>query len=354
MLNIIEKLGKINVPFFYTFDVCFDIGTSNTRIGIKDKGVVLSEPSYIGYNSLTKEYIFYGSEAKTILGKTPEYVKIIRPVVNGVISDFDAEVGLLTNFFNKSIDPYMQKFAFLKPPINAIACVSNISTDIEQKAVEEALRKIGISSVDLIEKPIATAFGCGVNIFYHHPHLIADLGGGLIELAIVSGGGIVSSKTLKNAGDSMNHTISNYAYLKYGIILGEATCEELKKELLNFTQDNKTLVVRGKSLENGLPKSVRIKSSDVREALLNHFIQISDTMKELIEISPPEVVDEIYTTGIILAGGLGQVKGVDVFFSNELKIDVVASSSPENATIHGLMKILQNKEYSRKLSIPKV
>lgn len=354
MLNFIQSLKNFKLPFLSTFDICFDLGTSNTRIAIKDKGKVLNEPSYIALNTSSKDYIFFGNEAKTIVGKTPEFVKIIRPVVSGVISDFDAEVVLVNRFINRSVNVYIKNFSLFRPQLRAIASVPYIATEIEQKAVEEVLLKIGFSSVFLVEKPIAAAIGSGINIFYHHPHLLIDLGGGLIEISVVSGGGIVADKTLKAAGDSMNHTLANYVYLKYGVILGEATCEHLKIYLLNFNDENKTFTVRGKSLENGLPKSIRIKSYDVKEALLGHFTQIIDAMKEIIEISPPEVVDEIYERGIIIVGGLANVSGIDRFLSSELKIDVAVAANADDTVIKGLLKIISSHEDLVKLSIPKI
>lgn len=354
MFNFIQSLEKFKLPFLSPFDVCFDLGTSNTRIAVKDKGKVLSEPTYVGLNMSNKEYIFFGGEAKIIVGKTPEFVKIVRPVINGVISDFDAEVALLHKFMQKSVSVYLKKFSIIKPQLHAIASVPYSATEIEQKAVEEVLLKVGFSSIFLIEKPIAAAIGAGVNIFYHHPHLFIDIGGGLTEMSIVSGGGIVAEKTLKIAGDGMNHILANYAYLKYGIILGEATCEHLKIYLLNFGQQNKTFTVRGKSLENGLPKSVRIRSSDVKEALFSNMSQIVDSVKELIEVSPPEVVDEIYERGIIMMGGLANVEGIDHFLSGELKIDVVVTPDPDDAVIKGLLKLSNNYQDLVKLSIPKI
>ncbi|OGK14607.1 hypothetical protein A3C98_00185 [Candidatus Roizmanbacteria bacterium RIFCSPHIGHO2_02_FULL_37_15] len=354
MFNFIQSLKKFKLPLLSWLDICFDLGTSNTRIAIKDKGKVLSEPTYVGLNMTNREYIFFGTAAKTIVGKTPEFVKIIRPVINGVISDFDAEVSLLNNFLQRSVNVYFKKFSLLKPQLRAIASVPYSATEIEQKAVEEALFKAGFSSVFLIEKPLAAALGAGVNIFYHHPHLIIDAGGGLTELSIISGGGIVAEKTLKMAGESMNHSLANYAYLKHGIILGEATCEHLKIYLLNFEQENKTFTVRGKSLENGLPKSVRMKSSDVKEALFNNISQITDAVKELIEISPPEVVDEIYDRGIIMVGGLANIAGIDRFLSSELKIEVSITTIPDDSVIKGLLKLTGNYEDLIKLSIPKI
>lgn len=349
MFNFIQILKKIKLPFSY-IELYFDLGTSQTKIGIKDKGVILRESTYLGFNSRIREFIFFGKEAKSIVGKTPDFIKITRPVVNGVISDFDAEVALIRKFLEQSVYLYFSN-KLIKPPIRAISVVPTVATEIEQKAVEEALVKAGASEVYLIEKSLATASGCNVDIFSHQPNLIVDLGGGLIELSIISSGGIVSQKTLKTAGDHMNKLIYNYIYLKYGVILGEATCETLKIDLLNFINDEKTTTIRGKSLETGLPKSVRITTSDIKEALLSNFNQISDGIKELIENSPPEILDELLKRGIILTGGLAQIEGIDRFFSNEIKIDVYRIEDVQNATINGLMKLSKNFDNLSKLAV---
>jgi rod shape-determining protein MreB len=350
MFNFTNFLKKIKLPFFANFEIYFDLGTSITKIAIKDKGVILREPTFLGYNSRIKDYPFNGTEAKTILGKTPEFIKIIRPIVSGVISDFDSEVFLLQKFLEKSVYLYTGNNT-IKPMMVAIATVPTISTEIEQKAVKEALLKIGMSQVFLVEKPLATASGAGLNIFSNEPTLIADLGGGLIELSIVGSSGILSQKTLKNAGDQMNKIIFNYVYLKYGIILGEATCENLKIEILNFKDSEKIITTRGKSLENGLPKSVKIKSSDINEALRSNFNQIIDGIKELIESSPPEVVDEVMQKGVILTGGLSRIQGIDKFFQEELKVAVNICDKHEYATIYGLMRITKNENDFEKIII---
>jgi rod shape-determining protein MreB len=345
-----DILKKIKLPFLTNFEVYFDLGTSITKMAIKDKGVILREPTFLGYNSRIKDYSFTGTEAKTILGKTPDFIKVIRPIVSGVISDFDAEVFLLQKFLERSVALYSTN-KILKPMMTGIATVPTIATEIEQKAVREVLLKIGMSQVLLVERALATASGVGLNIFSYEPTLIADLGGGLIELAIVGSGGILSHKTFKNAGDQMNKIIFNYVYLKYGIILGETTCEQLKIEILNFKNIEKIVVIRGKSLENGLPKSVKIKSSDINEALLTNFNQIIDGIKELIETSPPEVVDEVMKKGIILAGGLSRIEGIAEFFQGELKIKVYVSDKYEYTTINGLMKLTSNEETFAKILI---
>ena len=350
MINLIEKLRKIKLPFISNFEVYFDLGTTITKIAIRDKGLILREASFLGYNSRMKENLFFGDEAKSILGKTPDFIKIIRPVVSGVISDFDAEVALLKRFLERSAYLYFNN-NFIKPSLRGIAIVPTIATEIEQKAVDEALLKAGLSQVYLIEKPLATAAGCGLNIFSHHPNLIADLGGGLIELSIVGSGGIISQKTLKNAGDHMNRVVYNYIYLKYGIILGETSCEELKISLLNFNNEEKVATIRGKSLETGLPKTVRVKSSDIKEALLTNFNQIIDSIKELFESSAPEIVDEVLKGGIILTGGMSKIPGLDKFIANEIKIDVSANPENEFATINGLMKLARREDELAKLII---
>lgn len=350
MNNFTSWLTKIKLPFFSNFEIYFDLGTSITKIAIKDKGIILREPTFLGYNSRINQYLFFGTEAKSIIGKTPDFIKIIRPVVGGVISDFDAEVILIKKYLERSVYLYFSN-RMIKPIMVGVAVIPSIATEIEQKAVEEALYKNGMSQVYLIEKPLATAAGCNLNIFSHQPNLIADLGGGLIELSIVGSGGIISQKTLKNAGDNMNKLIYNYVYLKYGVILGEATCEELKTDLLNFENTEKTITIRGKSLETGLPKSVRIKNTDIKEALLTNFNLIIDGIKELIESSPPEIVNEVMKQGVILTGGLSQIKGLDKFFEQEIKINVITSENYQYATINGLIKLARNKEELSKLII---
>lgn len=350
MVNLDEILKKIKLPFFNTLEVYFDLGTSVTKIAIKNKGLILREPTYLGYHTRLKNYVFFGSEAKAILGKTPDFIKVVRPIINGVISDFDAQVALLNNFLERSAHLYSAN-KIIKPVVNGIAITPITATEIEQKAVEESLIKAGLSQVLLIEKPLATATGCQIDVFKHEPHLIVELGGGLNELSIVGSGGIISYKTLKNAGDYMNKLIYNYIYLKYGLILGESTCEDLKINLMGFTNEDKTVAVRGKSLESGLPKSIRVKNSDIKEALLSNFNLVVDSIKEMIESAPPEIVDEIMKRGIIITGGVSKIKGIAGFFENEIKIKVVVSPQYEYSTIYGLMNLATNEDKLSRLIV---
>ncbi|MFA9288579.1 MAG: rod shape-determining protein [Weeksellaceae bacterium] len=350
MKSLFQKLTSFQVPFFTPFKVYIDIGTSNTRVAIQQKGVVLREPTFLGYNSRIKEYIFFGTEAKTIVGKTPEFIQIIRPIVNSILYDFDAAVAYLQYCGSKAIQPYLAEHKILKPPIYVVSAVTSIATEIERKALEESLQKVEANNVIVIEKSLATAAGCGYDIFSHEPKLIIDMGGGLIELSIISGGGVVSQKTLKTAGEHMNKLIANYTYLKHGIVLGESTCENLKIQLLNFDTEEKVIPVRGKSLETGLPKSIKLKTSDVREALQSQFHLIIDAAKELIELSAPEVADAIFKDGIALTGNMAAIPGIEQYFSQELQIDCYVVEHFADATIYGMMKLDEKADTMYKIS----
>ncbi len=349
-MNFIQKLSKVQIPFLTGFKLYFDFGTYKTQIAIKDKGVVLKEATALGFNKRVREYIFFGTEARVITGKVPDFIEIVHPLVAGVISDFDAQVALIKRFIERGVAPY-RRSKIIRLNFEAIVNVPEVATEIEQKAVEEVLYKAGASQVHLIEKPIANAVGAGFNIFAHRPIFVIDMGGGLIEIAILSGGGTVMQKTLKTGGEQMNKIIAHYCYLKHGIILGDITCDTLKVKLLNFVDRDITMVVRGKSLETGLPKSVKIKSGDIKEALQPQIHQIIDAAKEVIEASPPEVIDEIYESGIILCGGLAQVPGLDKYISRELKLETHAAPHPDDITIKGLMKIGESREMLSRLRI---
>lgn len=350
MFYFIQNFIK-NISPFTQLLVAFDLGTHTTKIGLRGKGVVLREATCAALRiHPTRDYLFFGSEAKQILGKTPEFLQIIKPMVNGIVSDFDTEVALLRYYIEKSVTPYT-KSMLIKPPIHAVVAVPTIATEIEQKAVEEALLKSGCSAVSMIKKPLATALGAGFNVFFHKPHLVVDIGAGLTEISVISGGGIVSYKSLKQAGDYMDKVIAGYIHLKHGIVLGEATCEKLKIACLNFGDTEVTELVRGKSLENGLPKSVKIKSSELREALTPTFTLIIDTIKELIEMSPPEVVNDIYQEGVLLTGKAALIPGFSTFIAGELKMEVVVPEHASEATIYGLLKIADSPEHLRSVRI---
>jgi len=343
-MRLFQKLFHGSFSIIPKIRLYLDLGTTNTRIAIEDKGLLLNEPTCIGFNKLTNQYIFYGKEAKTIIGKTPDFIKIIKPLGGGVIVDFDVTVALLKHFIEKAVHPYLANYRVIKPTISVVATVPICATEIEKKAVIECLQKANCSEIIIINKTLATATGSGADINSHTPCLAVDMGGGLIEIGIVSGGGVIAYRVIKNAGEVMNKLVMNYAYLKNGIILGESSCEDLKIKLLRFNQDSDSLPVRGKSLENGLPKSIKMTSTDINEALLTNLNQITDTIKEIVEFVQPEIVEEIYKNGVFLSGNLAKAPNIADFFQKELNINTNLVETFGETTITGLSKIGQNKE----------
>lgn len=343
-MSILSKLKNLSSFFPVSLKIGLDLGSSNCRIAIYGKGIVLREPTYVGFDTKNNQYLFFGEEAKQICGKAPSYINIIRPIQNGIISDFEATVALITHFIKKSVFPFFSHEKLLKPNLIAYTTIPSISTEVEQKALEESLLKSGFSRVFLIEKPLASALGAGHPIFSHQPICLVDLGGGLVEVAVIALGGIVIQKTLKLAGEHLNRLISNYLHLKYGLIIGDLTAENLKIFLLNFEEIDQSLIIRGKSLENRLPKSIKVKSNDVKEALVGHFNQIIDMIRDVLEASPPEVIDEIMKQGIVLIGGLAKIKGLKRLFSSDLKLPVNIPEKPEETTINGILKLIKDED----------
>lgn len=343
MRNIVSKLKQFNFNtglLFKPTSVAVDVGTAMTRFGIEEKGIVLREPTFVGKNTRTNHVIFFGSEAKDILGKSPEYIVISKPFEHSIISDFDATVSLLSELLKKSVLPYYRS-NLIKKGLAAYAVVPTSSTEVEQRALQEALIKSGFQSAYLIERPIAAAFGADIQIFSNQPAFVMDIGAGSVELAVITMGGIVCSKVMKLGGDHMDKLIYNYLHLKYGLIVGEQTAETLKIKLFSLLDSKEVFPVRGKSLENGLPKSVRVTAADIREALATCVNQIVDGIKELIETIPPEIVDGLIKSGIVMTGNMAYIPGLDKYVSNEVKLPVIRARKPEDATVLGLMKLIE-------------
>jgi len=345
--NFIEKIKKIKLPFFPYFKLYIDLGTSTTKIAIKDKGIILRQPTYLAFNTKREEIVLIGQEAKDVLGKVPEFIKIIKPANYGVISDFDSTVALIKNFLQQSVELYTRK-KILKPVVEALASTPTIATEIETKALIEVLDKAEITQTYLLEKALATAVGCGLNISSSSPNLIVEIGAGITEVSIIGSANIIRQKTIKIAGNYFDKKIADYLYLKHNIILGENSCENLKINLLNFKNKEKIQIVRGKSMETGLPKSIRIKSSEIKEALISSFNQIVDVIKEVIESCPPEILDEILKKGLILTGGIANAEGIENFFAKELSIDIFKAPNPQDSTINGLIELDKKEDKLKK------
>jgi len=341
--SIVSKISAKYEQLLGAVDIAIDLGTATTRIGIVDKGVVLKEPTFIGLNTKTNEYIFFGTEAKQIYGKTPHFIKIIKPVENSILADFDACVALIDAFTKKAVFPYYTHNRFIRTGLNAYISIPSSATEVQQKATVEAVRRVGYASASLIQKPFLAATGAGFNIFGNTPIFTVDIGAGSVEIAVIIMGGIVASKTLSIGGDYLDRQIANYIHLKYGIITGELTVETLKSTLLNYETQDGSSTIRGKSLENGLPKSVKVTSNDIKEATSPAINQLVDGIKEVIESLPPEIVDGVFRTGAVLTGGVAECPGLDHFISSEVKVPMVASKNAGEATMQGLLILAKQK-----------
>ncbi len=351
MGNIFQKVSSLSSKFFSEVSVVLDLGTSMTRIAILYKGIVLREPSFIGVNTKTNDYLFFGQEAKEINGKAPNFITVTQPIQNGIISDFDANVLLMKHFLDKSVFPFFLNQKFLKSKINAWTTVPTNSTEVEQRAIQESLIKAGLSSVQLVEKPLATAFGSKMPIFSNRPIFTVDLGAGIVEIAVIIMGGIVAQKIIKIGGENLDKAIYNYLHLKNGIIIGDQTSENLKLQLFTFDETDNNMTVRGKSLEDGLPKSLKVRSGDIREALATSFNQILDGIKEVVETVPPEIIDGILKSGVVLSGGMANIPAIDKYFTKELKIPIIIPDNPQDSTINGLLSLLSHKDRLKQITL---
>lgn len=342
-MSILTNIKKIPNLLFNKVKIAFDFGSSNTRIAIFSKGIIVREPTVIAINGKTNEILFIGDEAKEILGKSPEYIKVIKPIKHGLISDFDNFVNLVSFFLENSIVHYLPQKSLFKPQMEAYITIPASATEVDQKALIDGFVKSGFINAYIIEKPIANAFGLSHPISSNKPIFIADLGGGTVEIAVISLGGIITHKIYNQGGEHLDNLIINYLHLKYGLLIGQNTAEALKIKLLSFENTpEKILTVRGKSLENHMPKSVKVKSSDIRESLASYFNHLIDIIKDVIEACPPEIINEIVSDGIVITGGLAHIKGINSFFSTELKIPVKIAENPFNTTINGILALLNN------------
>lgn len=341
--TIVTKLRSFFQSIITQTSVAIDLGTSMTRMAIIGKGIVLKEATYIGQHSQQGTYLFYGDEARLMYGKTPQFIQVIKPLEGGILSDFDGCVALLEHFMQKAILPYYKNASLIKPGMKAFIAIPSSATEVEQKATKEAFRKVGFTSVHLTLKPYAFASGARGSIFHHMPLFVADISAGLTEIAVVISGGIVSSKTITMGGNYMDRQLQHYLQLKYGVVIGEQTTSLLKDRLLNLQGTNDSQTARGKSLETGLPKSLKVTASDVREATATSINHIVDAVREVIESIPPELVDGVVQKGLVLTGGLSQVPGIADYISKEIKIPVSVAEHPEMATINGLIRLARQK-----------
>jgi len=330
-------------------EVGIDLGTANTLVYVRGKGIVIREPSAVARKKKTKEILAIGSAAKRMVGRTPKNIETIRPLKDGVIADFDATVSML-DYYIKKVHESGTVIPKIPRPRLIIGIPSGV-TEVERRAVAEAAVNAGARRADLVEEPMAAAIGAGLPVEEPDGIFVVDIGGGTSEIAVISLGGIVLGRSVRIAGDEMNEAIVNFVRLKYSLLMGEPTAEEAKMSIGSaYTlAKEKFFVVRGRDLESGLPKSVKLTSEEVREALSPILQEIAKNITETIEEVPPELIGDITDRGIILAGGGALLTGIDKALSEITHLPVNIAEDPLTCVVRGCGILLENDSLLNKI-----
>lgn len=315
-----------------------DLGTANTLVFVKGKGIVLREPSVVAMNNTNKKTLAVGSEAKLMIGRTPGNIVAIRPLKDGVIADFDIAQTMIKSLIEKSVS----KGSYKSPKI--IVCYPSGVTEVEKRAIEQATKLAGAREVLLLEEPMAAAIGAGLPVSEPTGSMIVDIGGGTTEVAIISLGGIVTSRSLRIAGDELDQSIIAYIKREYNLMIGERTAEQIKMEIGSAfkVEDERNMEVKGRDLVSGLPKIVEISESQIREALREPISSIIEAIKTTLEKTPPELAADIMEKGIMLAGGGALLRGLDVLITRETNMPVHIAESPLDCVVLGAGKALED------------
>ena len=330
---------------YVTYDIAIDLGTANTLVYILGKGVVIREPSTVAIHKKTKEVITVGAEAKRMIGKTPANIIAIRPLKDGVISDFDATEAMLT-YFIKKIHKSRGLFNIKIPkPRVAIGIPSGI-TEVERKAVIDATLRSGARKVFLIEEPMAAAIGAGLSVEEATGNMIVDIGGGTSEMAVISLGGIVVSRSIRVAGDEFDEEIIAWAKQKHNLLIGTKTAEDAKITIgavmpHDLESELQTTTIRGRDLKTGLPKEITVSEDDIAEALEQPIKLIIENIKDTIEETPPELISDLYANGIILTGGGSLLKRLDQRIAKATQMPVTRDEDPLTTVVRGCGKTLE-------------
>lgn len=335
----------------FSHDLAIDLGTANTIVFVKGKGIVIRQPSVVARQKKTKKVLAIGSEAKKMVGKTPQEIEAIRPLRDGVIADFDLAEAMLSYYIRKIHDSPGIIPKLPRPKV-VIGIPSGV-TEVERRAVQDAALTAGARSAFLIEEPIAAAIGTGIDIEAPIGSLVVDIGGGTTEIALISLGGIVINKCLRVAGDEMDEAIVNYARLKYGLLIGLPTAEEVKIQIgsaYKLTKEDQT-VIRGRDLASGLPQSLKMSSEEIREALNSVVQQILTGVEDVVEEAPPELISDILKGGIMMAGGGAQLRGLDKLIAEETKMPVWVADDPMTAVVRGCGQLLENDKLLKKVRV---
>ena len=328
-------------------DIGIDLGTANILVTVKGKGIVLNEPSVVAIDRATGGILATGNEAKEMLGRTPDGIKAVRPMKDGVIADFTATELLLKNLLKKVNEKYNSG----RPRV--VVGVPSGITEVEERAVEEAVMQAGAKEVYLIEEPMAAAIGANLNVEEPCGNIVVDIGGGTTEVAVISLGGIVVSNSLRVAGDELDDDIVNYVKREYNRAIGETTAEQIKKQIgcaipLITVEE---MEVKGRDLNTGLPKNITINSTQVEEAIKYSINDIVEIVKNTLEKTPPELASDIAEKGIVLAGGGALIKNLDKLLSEKTDMPVYIAEDPLDSVVRGTGKTLENLENLKRVLI---
>lgn len=315
-----------------------DLGTANTIVYVKGRGIVLREPSVVAVEARTRRVVAAGNEAKLMLGKTPGSITAMRPLKDGVIAEFDVTAAMLRHYFDKVSGTTL----FSRPRV--IICIPYGVTEVEKRAVEDVALEAGAQSVALIEEPIAAAIGAGLKVEGAQGSMIVDIGGGTTEVAVTSLGGIVISNSLRSAGDELDEAIIAYMKRRHNVLIGEMTAEMLKKSIgsVHKQYDRGNMIVRGRNLLNGLPATLSVSSAEIRLAMSEEIEHIVACIANTLENTPPELSSDIYDNGIMLAGGGALLAGLDALISSFTGIRTTVARAPLDCVAIGIGKVIES------------
>lgn len=333
MSSLMQKLYRK-----FSNDIGIDLGTANTLVHVKGRGVVINEPSVVALNTKTNRVVAVGTEAREMLGRNPGHIKVVRPLVDGVISDFDVTEEMLSYLIRKAESKSKK---FFRPRV--IVGVPSGITNVEHRAVYDAAHNAGAREVYIIEEPMAAAVGLGLPVLEPVGSMVIDIGGGTTDIAVISLSGVVQSKNLKIAGDKLNQDIINYLRDEFKILVGEKTAEEIKIKI-GAISDHEQIEseVRGRDIITGLPRQIMINNHDIREAISDSISILVEGVKEVLEKTPPEIVSDVMQRGISLVGGGAMIGGLDELLQHELDIPVTVGDDPLYAVVIGTGLVLDN------------
>ncbi|MBR6616559.1 MAG: rod shape-determining protein [Oscillospiraceae bacterium] len=324
----------------FTKDIGIDLGTANTLVYLRGKGIILREPSVVAVNTRTEKARYVGKEAKQVIGRTPGSIVAVRPLKEGVIADFDLTITMLQEFIHKVLKGTILTRA------RVIICIPSGVTAVERRAVKEATEKAGARHVSVIEEPMASAIGAGLPTTEPCGSMIVDIGGGSSEVAVISLGGIVASRSVRCAGDALDASIINYIKKKYNLLIGERMAENIMLTIGSaFPSENEgNMEIKGRNLLNGLPENITVSSAEIRDAMTEPLSRIIDAIKSTLEETPPELAADIIDQGITLAGGGALLRGLDKLINRETGIPVYIAEFPLDCVAEGAGKVLENMD----------